>query len=133
MVAIFGFDFSRKNGQINLHMPLDSKPSTKQSASVGILFFYHVFQIYPQFSILNGSHEQMSNSESAMNTYIMFGNFYRVMKKNIGNQGMRETQAAESITCVCVGGEEKGRGECRCSELIPISDLNQIFFRRGGG
>ena len=68
-----------------------------------------------------------------MNTYIMFGNFYRVMKKNIGNQGMRETQAAESITCVCVGGEEKGRGECRCSELIPISDLNQIFFRRGGG
>ena len=74
-------------------------------------FFYHVFQIYPQFSILNGSHEQMSNSESAMNTYIMFGNFYRVMKKNIGNQGMRETQAAESITCVCVGGEEKGRGE----------------------
>ena len=53
----------------------------------------------------------MSNSESAMNTYIIFGNFYRVMKKNIGNQGMRETQAAESITCVCVGGEEKGRGE----------------------
>ena len=92
-------------------MPLDSKPSMKQSASVGILFFYHVFQIYSQFSILNGSHEQMSNSESAMNTYIMFGNFYRVMKKNIGNQGMRETQAAESITCVCVGGEEKGRGE----------------------
>lgn len=71
-------------------------------------FFYHVFQIYPQFSILNGSHEQMSNSESAMNTYIMFGNFYRVMKKNIGNQGMRETQAAESITCVCVGGGGEG-------------------------
>lgn len=69
-------------------------------------FFYHVFQIYPQFSILNGSHEQMSNSESAMNTYIMFGNFYRVMKKNI--RGMRETQAAESITCVCVGGGGEG-------------------------
>lgn len=47
-----------------------------------------------------------------MNTYIMFGNFYRVMKKNIGNQGMRETQAAGSITCVCVfgGGGEGERG-----------------------
>ena len=52
----------------------------------------------------------MSNSESAMNTYIMFGNFYRVMKKNIGNQGMRETQAAESITCVCGGEGEGERG-----------------------
>ena len=45
-----------------------------------------------------------------MNIYIMFGNFYRVMKKNIGNQGMRETQAAGSITCVCVGGEGEGEG-----------------------
>ena len=47
VVAIFGFDFSRKNGQINLHMPLDSKPSMKQSASVGILFFLSCFSDLP--------------------------------------------------------------------------------------
>lgn len=35
-------------------------------------FFNHFFWIYPQFSFLNGYHEQISNSESAMNTYTMF-------------------------------------------------------------
>lgn len=55
-----------------------------------------------------------------MNTYIMFGNFYRVIKKNIGNQGMRETQAAESITCVCVlGGRRRGEGNEGVLSLFP--------------
>ena len=54
----------------------------------------------------------MSNSESAMNTYIMFGNFYRVIKKKTyrksgyaGNPGGRIYRA-----CACCGGGEGERG-----------------------
>lgn len=54
----------------------------------------------------------MSNSESAMNTYIMFGNFHRVMKKTSRKSGYAGNPGGRIYhVCVCVGGEGRRRGE----------------------
>lgn len=54
----------------------------------------------------------MSNSESAMNTYIMFGNFHRVMKKTSRKSGYAGNPGGRIYhVCVCVLGGRGGEGE----------------------